>query len=355
MSRPNQQFVAFAGLRGVAALVVLQWHGMDFLGGMVLPSGYLAVDFFFLLSGWVLASAYDRRLDDGMSGLEFMRLRMLRLYPAYIFAVAMVLGGWAIGGHSIAPGPVFALLFLPDFFAPTIDWVVRPSWSLLAEVVVNTPFGFLHRRLTTPVLAGTIAVAFLGLAVMAAQWGSLNVGHDIANWEGLFARVFYSFPLGVLLYRYREKLTAWAPRWATWPSYLALVALFAIPVGPQLKGLLDLVIVCAALPLLLLFASRAAPRSPTTAIATTLGVISYPLYLINMPVMKGIDVALQAFDLSIHTIPILPGLGVAAGITLLAWLIARGFEEPVRNWLARLRWRPATTQPLGVLKSSKQS
>ena len=54
----------------MAALVVVQWHGHEFLGGVLLRGGYLAVDFFFLLSGWVLAHAYDRRLEAGMSGPE---------------------------------------------------------------------------------------------------------------------------------------------------------------------------------------------------------------------------------------------------------------------------------------------
>ena len=332
---PSEQFLALAGLRGVAALIVVQWHGHEFLGGVLLRGGYLAVDFFFLLSGWVLAHAYDRRLEAGMSGPEFLRIRLIRLYPVYVLAVLMMLGGWALGGHSIAPGPLLAFLFLPDFLARPIAWVVRPSWSLAAELAANLPFGFAHRGLTDRVLVAVTGLALASLVCWAWSFGSLDVGNVLATWPGLFARVFYSFPLGILLYRHRGVLAKWAPKWGAWPACLLLVLVLAIPAPLALQGLADTVVVAILLPIVLLFAAAAAPRPATAMVATTLGAISYPLYLIHLPLFAGLDAALQVIDgENIHTVSPLLGLPVVAVIIVLSWLIDRFYDQPIRRWLS---------------------
>ncbi|MEO6395122.1 MAG: acyltransferase family protein [Devosia sp.] len=112
---PTSHFLALDGLRGVAALIVVQRHGYFFLGGDMLPAGYLAVDFFFLLSGFVLAHAYDGRLRTTMSPLGFMRARLVRLYPLYLLGLVLCLP-LALTTSDHAPAWFAAgLLFSPIF------------------------------------------------------------------------------------------------------------------------------------------------------------------------------------------------------------------------------------------------
>jgi len=332
---PQTQFIALAGLRGVAALVVVQWHGQSFLGGPLIAHGYLAVDFFFLLSGWVLAHAYDRRLQKGLSGVQFMRLRLIRLYPVYLLALLLMYAGWSIGGHSIVPGPLLALLFLPDLLVAGSGWVIGPAWSPAAELAANIPFAFLHRGLTARVLVITIGLALLWLVWWAATHGSLDLGYASGTRIGLFPRVFFAFPLGVLLYRHRAALTRWAPTWSAWPAAILLVLGLGIPSPSAATGWFDLLIVAFLLPAVLIFASRAQPDARTTIIATTLGTISYPLYLLHFPAFSAVDALLQALQgRDIATLPLVPGLLLVAAVLLISWLVDRHFDQPLRRWLS---------------------
>lgn len=338
---PAQQFVALAGLRGVAALALLQYHTQGYLFGPLLPGGYLAVDFFFVLSGWVLAHAYDRRLQSGMTGWQFMRIRLIRLYPVYLLAFVMTVGGWFVGGQLILPGPLLGLLFLPDLLAVGAPWVVGPFWSLSAELCANLPFGFLHSKLTTPVLLSALLLALAGLTWWTFAGGSLtgntlDIGFSIATRWGMFPRVFFSFPLGMLLYRHRARLAAWAPRWATWPAVGLLMAALAVPAAGPIGALSHLPVVIILLPLVVLLAANAAPGPRTARLAQVLGAISYPLYLIQIPIIEGADVLAQAAHAGgIASLPMTITLPLVIAIIALAWAIDRYFDQPVRRWLNR--------------------
>jgi peptidoglycan/LPS O-acetylase OafA/YrhL len=84
------QFATLDGLRGVAAIAVTSLHFRFELGKFLLPHSYLAVDFFFVLSGFVLAYAYEDRLSEGMKPIQFLRLRVIRLYPLYLIGTLIV-------------------------------------------------------------------------------------------------------------------------------------------------------------------------------------------------------------------------------------------------------------------------
>ena len=75
------RFLTLDGLRGLAALIVVAVHASEHFGSAGPRFGYLAVDLFFVLSGFVLSYAYDRRFADGMTNRQFMRLRIERLAP----------------------------------------------------------------------------------------------------------------------------------------------------------------------------------------------------------------------------------------------------------------------------------
>src|ERR1700712_3139318 len=112
----REQFIALAGLRGVAALVVVTWHASQVFGFQI-SGGYLSVDFFFLLSGWVLAHAYGARLTSTMSAWDFFRARLVRLYPVYLLTVALTFAGWTLGGHVPFAAGLAALILVPDVWS----------------------------------------------------------------------------------------------------------------------------------------------------------------------------------------------------------------------------------------------
>ncbi|MEO9228115.1 MAG: acyltransferase [Devosia sp.] len=344
-SEPRNQFVALAGLRGVAALIVLQYHGAIFMGGVSLPAGYLAVDFFFLLSGWVLAHAYDARLAGPMSAAQFLRARLVRLYPAYLLVLLLNYCGAVIMGGSPLGALLAGLVFLPNFWVPDFDWLVRVAWSLTAELLANLPFAAFHRLLTARVLVACVAVALGALILSGWAYRTLDLGHSSRTWIGLPTRVFFSFPLGVLLYRYRARLAQWAPRWGAWPAMGLLILVLAIPAPLELRGARDLAIVVLALPAILLFGSNAEPGPLTSRIATVLGDMSYPLYLLHVTVFSAVNILLLAVwhrDLDSASLPF--ALALLAGIMLVSWLIDRFYDRPVRQLLSAgwSRVTPAT-------------
>ena len=226
------------------------------------------------------------------------------------------------------------MAFLPDFWVANFVWLIPPSWSLVAEFAANLPFALVHRRLGTRMLAATIAAGFLGLALVAILFGSLDAGYSGASWGAMFARVFFSFPLGVLLYRHRAVLTQWAPHASTWPAMGLLLLVLAIPSFGH-RDVRDLLVVCLLLPAVLLFASNARPRRSTARTATALGDLSYPLYLLHVPVFALVNLLLIALTgRELGQSPLSFALPMLAGILALSWLVDRYFDRPVRRWLS---------------------
>jgi peptidoglycan/LPS O-acetylase OafA/YrhL len=214
-------------LRGVAALAVLLLHGPWPAGVQTpLPRGYLAVDLFFVLSGFVLADAYQHRLGTAAQFGQYCRARMIRLYPLYCAATllsAVTILAAMTFGTSIRPGAISgkllestatALLFLPT---PT-QWSVVPAvffplvfvaWSLFWELLVNLLYGLVSVHLRPKLFALLIGVGLAGVIVALHSYGSaadLGVVWDGA-WAGA-ARALFSFFTGVALFRVRQAYRA---------------------------------------------------------------------------------------------------------------------------------------------------
>jgi peptidoglycan/LPS O-acetylase OafA/YrhL len=96
------RFTLLDALRGIAALVVVQFHLHELFGRLIFPHGYLAVDFFFMLSGFVLRFAYQQRLDTGWSLSRFLRVRLIRLYPLYLLGLLLGLGMFLLDRRGLA-------------------------------------------------------------------------------------------------------------------------------------------------------------------------------------------------------------------------------------------------------------
>jgi peptidoglycan/LPS O-acetylase OafA/YrhL len=332
-----RKFETLDGLRGVAALAVVLFH---FPGPLraISAGGYLAVDLFFLMSGFVIAAAYEQRLRDGWRPGDFLMVRLRRLWPLY--ALGVVLGvacflaiRWLRPEEPFVmpPMPMAVAVLLSLFFVPQVTFYGGPafpfnlaSWSLSVEIAGNAAYAFLARSLTTRMVAVLSVVGLAGLSVLWLRTGDLNAGVSPGNIAGGYMRFLFSFPLGVLIYRLHAagrlpKLSA--PAWLP----LALTA-FAF-VG--WRGA-DLIIVAVVFPAILLMSLSHEVSPRAGRVLAWAGAVSYPLYILHPPLIQ-----LWQF---------LPrGAGdfaFVAGIVALAAVAERWFDRPLQRALHRLVQRP---------------
>jgi peptidoglycan/LPS O-acetylase OafA/YrhL len=181
--------------------------------------GQLAVDFFFVLSGFVIHRAYQGRLDAGMGFVEFVKVRLIRLGP--MFYVGLGLGVLAYLAKHIAGAGVgdyiplivaiaLEALFLPTFMPLTApgyvgNWPLnQPSWSLSFELWVNFLYAAIARRLTTQLLWVLIAIGAASIVTHVLVLGGVKGWDTIADFPDFLlraTRTIFSFFTGVLLSR----------------------------------------------------------------------------------------------------------------------------------------------------------
>lgn len=359
------------GLRGVAALVVVCFHLFEAYATSHLDQrinhGYLAVDFFFLLSGFVIGYAYDDRWRHLTAG-AFLKRRLVRLHPMILFGA--LLGGamfyvqecpvWDVASVSLGALVVATLLNALLLPAP-VGCEIRglgemyplngPSWSLLFEYIANLCYALFIHRLSTRALAALVAATGAGLALYATlgPLGDICVGYSLTGMEflGGMLRVLFAFPAGLLLFRLFRRGGALRIRGAFWWSGLAVVALLAVPrIGGAdarwMNGIYDTLCAVAAFPLLVwIGASGQTTDRFAGALCRLLGAISYPLYIVHYPFIYLYYGWVKREQLTFGES--LPGAAaLVAGCLLLAWVSLKYYDIPIRKWLTeRLLGRPA--------------
>jgi peptidoglycan/LPS O-acetylase OafA/YrhL len=317
---PAARFSSLDGLRGLAAMAVMAYHvDHDWM-----PGGHLAVDFFFCLSGFVIALNYQNRMRDGAIGVvRFMALRLARLYP-------MVLAG-ALLAIWLLHADYRILALVPSAWGAALFPGNPPYWSLLAELVVSLAFAVLLVRLDWRWLLAVCVLAGAGLVGAALaepngdSLGLMEVGAFKRNaWAGP-VRALYSFTLGMLLFEV----------WRRWPTQrpvrrtallipLALLAVMCAWPGQRLWW--DLVAAMVLLPALALAAIRW--EMPGARLNGLLGDVSYPLYCIHVPV-----------TFALRDEPQWQIAAAAAALIPAALLLDRLVDRPARQWLAKLARR----------------
>lgn len=347
------------GLRGVAAITVVCFHLFEAFATSHLDQrinhGYLAVDFFFILSGFVVGYAYDDRWGK-MNIKDFIKRRIIRLHPmvvmgAIIGAVMFYTQGCSVWDVSVVP--VMALLvatFLNMLLIPaTVGTEVRgvgemfplngPSWSLFFEYIGNILYALFIRKLSTKALAVLVFALGCGLAYFAilGPLGDLCVGFSLTGTEftGGSLRLLFSFSAGLLLSRIFKPTNI---KGAFWICTLAVVAFLAVPrIGGAdhlwMNGIYDTLCVIAFFPLLVyLGASGKCTDEYTTRICKFLGDISYPLYMVHYPFIYLYFAWVKNNDLTFEQS--LPGAAaVVFGSIALAYICLKFYDVPVRKYL----------------------
>lgn len=315
MDNPPHRYEVLDGLRGVAAVVVFGLHLPDRRLAEIAPLGHLSVDFFFLLSGFVLAHAYEKPLREGLSAGAFILRRYIRLMPFYLLGLAIGLltmqgTPWAVAASMVmAPAKVEGS---QDFFPFNVA-----AWSLFFELLVNAGYALIARRLTNLALGVILALGLAGLLAARIAYGTVDVGVEWGNALGGVPRVVWSFFAGVAVYRLHRARPA--PGLA-WPLFgLALAGLLMIPA--------PLLTVLAGFPLLVYFAASAQVRGLAAKACLTLGAVSYGLYAIHVPILLLIP-----REMLFSGRNILIALAVIGGLVL---VLNKIYDEPIRRWATR--------------------
>jgi peptidoglycan/LPS O-acetylase OafA/YrhL len=355
-------YVILDGLRGVASLMVVVFHLFEaYAGGnpqkQIVNHGYLAVDFFFLLSGFVIAYAYDDRWPAGMSQWAFYKRRLVRLQPMIVMGSLIGAALVAFQHFSIFPKleavsawQIVVVMLLGCLMIPlTPSAEIRgwteiyplngPAWSLFYEYIANILYAAGLWKLSNRALGVLVALAALAL-VHLLVFGPR--GDVIGGWaldaSGIrigLTRVLFPFLAGVLLMRLGRRIKVGG---AFAVCSLLLVVALALPRfgGTErlwINGFYEAVCVIVLFPLIVVIgAGEKDVDGPSVRIARFFGDLSYPLYITHYPLIY-----IYTGWVADKKVPAGPGALVGAGVFVAAVAIAYAclklYDEPARRWL----------------------
>ncbi len=355
-------FHTLDALRGIAAIGVVIFHMGGIFAPIAAPGGYLAVDLFFMMSGVVLSHAYEIRFKSGMGTFDFMRARLIRLYPLYLLGallgIAVTLASFF--GHniqswdpsSLTRAVLLAVLFLPNFFTRPVNELFPlniPCWSLFFELLVNLLFVVCWPLLTSRRLVGISLLTGAAVGLAIAHKGSIDQGSIAASFAVGLARTLFGFAVGVLIARNIPRVD----RGQSNLSVFAIAAVVGIAIAGRPEGdgraIWDAVCVLLVFPLIVFGATVVDPSSRLRKISTFLGVTSYAVYVLHSPLASVINSATRdiAGRAGYARAPYL-GLAVLAVLLTGCWLVDRYFDIRVRRKLGRIvpmkqAWRSGVT------------
>nr|WP_315254743.1 acyltransferase [uncultured Flavobacterium sp.] len=360
--KPKKHYEILDGLRGVAAILVVAFHIFEaFSGGnrfkQIINHGYLAVDFFFLLSGFVVAYAYDDRWGK-MTQWEFYKRRLIRLQP-------MVIMGMIIGAAlyyfqasdilfpQIAGMPVWKLvlvMFVGFTLIPlTPSAEIRgwgemhpldgPAWSLFFEYIANILYALFFRKFSNKVLS-VFVLLFAGMLINYTVFGPKGdvIGGWSLNLEQMnvgFTRLLYPFFAGILLSRLGKLIHIKGAFWVC--SLLIAIVLIVPRIGDEnslwMNGIYESFCIILVFPLIVSIGAGGEIKNPfSLKICRLLGDISYPIYITHYPLIYWYTAWVVDNKVSLENGYTL-GICVLITSILMAYLCLKLYDEPVRNWL----------------------
>jgi peptidoglycan/LPS O-acetylase OafA/YrhL len=343
-SKPH--YVVLDFLRGIAATVILVFHYLEMIyptdySENILGHGFLAVDFFFCLSGFVIGYAYDERMKK-IGVKRFFRNRLIRLHPMVIFGTMIGIIGFvadpfvenpfAPGWSKILGAALLSLMLIPSPFLPHRGGGLfpynTPSWSLFFEYVANIVYTLILCRLKRRLLfvLWVISTAFLLYFSKKAGW--LIGGWDITSVPDGFARVAFSFITGLLIFRYnlirKHNFGLLLPT-------LLLLGVFFYP-HRENDWIIESIIVIFIFPLIISMGAGTTVSETVCKFCDFFGRLSYPLYMTHITTVWIFGNYYNIYKpAGIWLTLIVSGLIIFNLLT--AYFVMRWIDEPVRKWL----------------------
>lgn len=365
---PRHRYEILDGLRGVAALLVIWYHVFEAFATSPVDQcfnhGYLAVDFFFVLSGFVIGHAYDSRWQRGMTAGRFIVRRIIRLQPMVIIGVLLGVVSFIIqgcerwDGTAVSTSAVIVSFLLGLFMLPALPGTMPevrgngemfplngPSWSLFFEYIGSIGYAlWLHRlgrrglRLFTALSAA--ALAAWTLSDMSGSYNS-GFGWTLADYGfvGGLLRLSFSFSAGLLMARSFKPLRVGAYGFALCSALI--IIMLAMPYisadgGKSVaNGCYDLICTLLVFPAVVYIgASTPNGCGISDRVCRFLGSISYPVYIIHYPMMYLFYAYVWSEDLTFaQTWPV--AAAICLGAIILARLFLKYYDEPLRACLSK--------------------
>ncbi len=352
------------GLRGVAAIMVITFHLFEAHAAsrftQIINHGYLAVDFFFVLSGFVIGYAYNDRWAT-LTTKDFFIRRLIRLQPMVIMGSIIGAALYYFQGFEmfamIPQVPIWKMLLIMLIGCTLLPiptsmdirgWqemhpLNGPAWSLFFEYIANILYALVVRHFSKTVLAIFVIASgvFLLHLALTSPHGDIVGGWSLTA-EQLhigFARLLYPFFAGLLLQKIVKPTSI--KHGFLWCSMLIIAVLSFPRIGGTahvwLNGLYDAGSIILLLPLIVwLGASSSLLGNYATKFCHFLGNISYPLYITHYPLIY-----IYTGWVVQHKIPISQAwpyaiLVMVAAITI-AYASLKLYDEPIRKWLTK-KW-----------------
>lgn len=338
-------FILLDGLRGLGALLVLIGHTSGAWGLTTPESGAIVVDSFFLLSGFVLAFAYEPRFKQGMSGREFMMHRLVRLFPLYLLGTVLTYvvivsftfgdadGGDRISAYTLQLIPQLFMLPAPEAFgSPDFYSLNTPAYTLFCELVVNLVYVLIFRWLSTRVLVGVVIASAIVLICTILHFGTISVGSLWSDWWGGLARASFAFFAGVLAFRVigSPAIVERPKHWAAIPLLLLLPVVCFIPATRELRPFVDIGMAVFLMFPLLLICQSIRPDDRLGKLFILGGQISYAVYILQQPVREILDRVEYRTTLLADTAPI-GGIIAMAIVAVASYFAEKYYDRPVRR------------------------
>jgi len=337
-------FPLLDGLRGVAAIAVVIFHFLEMViwpyDKLWIGHGWLAVDFFFCLSGFVMGYAYDDRIQR-MGLAEFFKGRLIRLHPMVVMGSVLGIVAFYANPFGITPGLTpgrMALIFLMSVLVIPFGVMKErgfnnfslnaPSWSLFWEYIANIVFGIFLNRIPRWALIVLTVVGAVWLCWAGYHAGNLYGGWNTGSfWDG-GARVTFSFSAGLLIYRMKWLLRS-PLGFVSLSALLMLILVSPFKTGAWMR---EAAIIIFLLPLLVALGAGAKVGPRVTRLCGFLGDLSYPLYMVHYTVIWiwGDYAAKHKITGNGLYLPVTLGVTTMIGF---ATLVMQIYDKPVRRWL----------------------
>jgi len=352
------------GLRGVASILVIAFHVLEtFTNGnrfvQIINHGYLAVDFFFVLSGFVVAYAYDDRWGK-MTQWDFYKRRLIRLQPMVIMGslIGAALFYFQSSGAFplIAATPVWKMLLMMligcTLIPVPISMDIRgwqemhplngPAWSLFFEYIANILYAVIVRRFSKLLLSVLVVLSacFLIQYLVMGPQGDVIGGWalDKTQLHVGFARVLYPFFAGVLLCRMGKLIRV---KGAFWVCSLLIVIVLAVPrIGGSehlwMNGLYESFVIVIVFPLIVsIGAGGNITGKYSIKLCKFLGDLSYPLYITHYPLIYVYVAWVANNKIPLGAYGLFVGFLLLITSIIIAYACLKLYDEPMRNWLKK--------------------